>query len=101
MSAKRNLRSLVAAAWRGVGAKLWRHVTSIGWFLPLPRMRSDFAIGMVTYIARFERTFKPALGRLVRAFPDVAIYVAVNGFHDRDRQIEYLNEVKAFCADAT
>jgi hypothetical protein len=78
--------------------KLWRLFIQFGWLFSQPKKRSDYAIGLVTYLKRFDRQFKPNLKRLCKAFPDIQITVAVNGFGDQDRQKAYLKEIVTFCS---
>ena len=69
------------------------------WALQPKPQRNDYSIGIVTYLSRFEAYFKPNLERLCRAFPDIQIYVAVNGFHDQARQEQYLAEILSYCSN--
>lgn len=70
----------------------------IFWLIKQQTGRNDFSVGIVTYISRFEKYFKPNLKNLVRAYPDIPIYVAVNGFHDQVRQEKYVREISIFCS---
>jgi hypothetical protein len=47
-------------------------------------------IGITTYVDRYEAFFKPLYFSLRRTFPEISIYVAVNGFHDLSLQTKYL-----------
>ncbi len=60
----------------------------------LGRGETRFEIGIVTYVARYEAYFKPLVANLKRQFPDVMIRVAVNGYHDQVRQLEFLAHVE-------
>jgi hypothetical protein len=55
-----------------------------------------YSIGVVTYVARYKRFFRPLLRQLVMAFPDTTIVVAANGYHDQKRQSLYLHELRKF-----
>jgi hypothetical protein len=56
----------------------------------------DYAIGVVTYVARFDTFFKPLIRQLAEVFPDKEIVCIINGHHDVSLQIEYLRNVTAF-----
>jgi hypothetical protein len=56
-------------------------------------LSTRFQIGITTYIDRYDEYFKPLYLSLSLLFPDVDIFVAVNGFYDRDLQIKYLNQI--------
>jgi len=47
-------------------------------------------IAITTYVDRYDQFFKPLYKSLNRLFPEVNIFVAANGFHDRDVQSQYL-----------
>lgn len=57
---------------------------------------SEYAIGVVTYVARFEEFFIPLIKRLVEVFPDKEIICVINGHHDTSLQIDYLKRVTVF-----
>ncbi len=59
-------------------------------------MANRMSIGVVTYLGRYERFFRPLVRQLVRLFPDYDLCVFVNGHHDAARQAAYLREVTAF-----
>jgi len=55
-----------------------------------------YSIGVVTYINRFEKYFKPLVFQLEKFFPDVEKNYALNGFYNQERQEKYLTEAKGF-----
>ena len=55
-----------------------------------------FAIGIVTYVDRYERFFKPLIVKLITIFPDTEFIIAVNGYYDKDIQDTYLKDIKVF-----
>ncbi len=57
---------------------------------------STCAIGVITYLGRFETYFKPLIRRLHFFFPDYEINVFLNGHYDAAKQIRYLRECTAF-----
>lgn len=57
---------------------------------------STCAIGIVTYLGRFETYFQPLIRRLHFLFPDYEINIFINGHHDICEQVRYLNKVTAF-----
>lgn len=54
------------------------------------------SIGVVTYLGRFEISFRPLLRRLALLFPDYEINVFINGHYDIAKQVHYLMEVTRF-----
>ena len=52
-----------------------------------------FSIGIVTYIARYDRFFKQLIHQLTSIFPDVEIIVMINGHYDLAAQNEYLKKI--------
>jgi hypothetical protein len=61
------------------------------WFLSNnSNLSYKFQIGITTYVDRYETFFKPLYYFLRNTFPDISIYVAVNGFHDPGVQTKYL-----------
>lgn len=60
-----------------------------------------FAIGITTYIERYDAYFRPLYLSLARTFPEVPITVAVNGFGDITAQRRYLERIEAeLCSSA-
>ncbi len=57
---------------------------------------SDYSIGVVTYVKRFEQYFKPLVASLEKYFPKVEKNYVLNGFYDQQIQAEYLQNAKAF-----
>jgi hypothetical protein len=55
-------------------------------------MAFRFSIGVVTYLGRFETYFKSLLRQLNFIFPDYDIIVFLNGHHNLDKQIDYLQK---------
>jgi glycosyl transferase family 2 len=71
------------------------------WWLILPVRKDNskytktFSIGIVTYINRYDKLFKPLIKNLCKLFPDVEIVIAINGYYDQEKQRKYLKEIKA------
>lgn len=59
-------------------------------------MPADFSIGIVTYIARYDRFFKKLIQQLSIIFPDVEIIVMVNGYYDATAQKTYTDKLSLF-----
>ena len=57
---------------------------------------SDYSIGVVTYVRRFEKFFQPLVLALEKYFPKVEKNYVLNGFYDQAVQQEYLKNAKAF-----
>lgn len=57
---------------------------------------SEYSIGIVTYVARFESFLIPLIKQMTNVFPDKEIICIVNGHHDELLQINYLRQVTAF-----
>ncbi len=57
---------------------------------------SQFSIGVVTYINRFETYFKPLVRQLDLLFPGVQKNYVLNGYYDQAKQQDYLEQAKAF-----
>ena len=57
---------------------------------------SDYSIGIVTYLGRYETYFQPFMRELVAIFPDREIVVFVNGHYDIVQQTAYLKKVTSF-----
>ncbi len=62
----------------------------------LKAIGSDYSIGVVTYVKRFETYFKPLVASLEKYFPNVEKNYVLNGFYDQAIQAEYLNNAKQF-----
>jgi len=60
------------------------------------KIKNDYSIGVVTYVARYEKYFIPLIKQLTSIFPDKEIICAINGHPDNSLQIEYLKNVTAF-----
>lgn len=56
------------------------------------------AIGVTTFMDRFEPCFKSLLKRLVSLFPENRILVLINGHYRTEEHKAYLERVEAFCA---
>jgi hypothetical protein len=61
-------------------------------------MAFRFSLGVVTYLGRFDTYFKPLLRRLNLIFPDYDIIVFLNGHHNLEKQIGYLQQATTFLA---
>lgn len=62
----------------------------------LKAIGSDYSIGVVTYVKRFEQYFKPLVASLEKYFPEVEKNYVLNGFYDPKIQAEYLKNAKEF-----
>jgi len=54
------------------------------------RLDQEFAIGITTYIERYDYYFKPLYRAVSRYFPEVKITVSVNGHGNQEDQQQYL-----------
>lgn len=72
----------------------YRHFTSAA-----GSIKSDLpvAIGVTTFLNRFETFFKPLVRQLVFLFPGCRVIVAANGSVLSEEQRRYLNELREFC----
>jgi hypothetical protein len=59
-------------------------------------VHSDFSIGIVTYVDRYDKFFKKLLRNIVVLFPNTEVIVAVNGYFDSEIQTKYLGEVTCY-----
>ena len=55
-----------------------------------------FTVAITTYIARYETCLKPLVKQVSTLFPDTAILIAVNGYHNKSKQKTYLNELNTW-----
>ena len=62
---------------------------------------SDYSIGVVTYVKRFDQYFKPLVGQLEKCFPGVEKNYVLNGFYDPAVQAEYVKKAKDFLKDTS
>jgi hypothetical protein len=67
----------------------------------LKAIKSDYSIGVVTYVRRFEKFLKPLVASLEKYFPDVEKNYVLNGFYDQTVQQEYLKNAKEFLRGTT
>ena len=68
---------------------------------PRRSLSGRFAIGITTYIERYDTYFRPLYRSLSRIFPEVPISVTVNGYGDLTAQRRYLERIEVeLCADA-
>jgi hypothetical protein len=59
-------------------------------------------IAVTTYVDRYDLLFKPLYSSLRKIFPEVNLYIAVNGFHDKNVQADYLERLhNELCTDDT
>jgi hypothetical protein len=61
--------------------------------------KADYSIGIVTYVERYEKSFKKLATDLCNQFPDVEKNAVLNGFPDKVKQLKYLREATAFLYD--
>tara|TARA_B100000809_G_scaffold46738_1_gene41148 strand:- start:13367 stop:14218 length:852 start_codon:yes stop_codon:yes gene_type:complete len=77
----------------------WWLIDLVWMFKPNPVAKdvinSDYSIGVVTYVNRYEIHFLPLIKRLVTVFPDTQIVIAVNGYYDAEVQQRYLKQISA------
>jgi hypothetical protein len=57
---------------------------------------NDYSIGIVTYVERFEKSFKQLAIELSKQFPDIEKNVILNGFPDTPKQLKYIKEATKF-----
>jgi hypothetical protein len=57
---------------------------------PRRKLDQDFAIGITTYIERYDNYFKPLYRAVSRYFPEVRLTVSVNGHPNTEEQQRYL-----------
>ena len=78
----------------------WKLIMQLFRFLPKSlgeEITNDiFSIAIVTYVERFESYFKPLIINLTILFPDTQIVVGLNGFHDLEKQRNYLKDARLF-----
>jgi len=60
------------------------------------KIKNNYSIGVVTYVARYEKYFIPLIKQLNSVFPDKEIICAINGHPDSSLQIKYLKNITAF-----
>lgn len=60
------------------------------------KTKPDFSIGIVTYIARYDRFFVKLIEQLSSIFPEVEIVVMVNGYYDHVAQKAYTDKLSLF-----
>jgi hypothetical protein len=56
-------------------------------------LSTSLEIGITTYVDRYDSFFKPLYCSIRQLFPDINIYIAVNGFHDQLVQNDYLTRL--------
>lgn len=61
------------------------------------KTRLPVAIGITTFLNRYEVFFKPLVRKLVFLFPGCRVIVAANGSVLREEQQKYLHELREFC----
>ena len=64
----------------------WR-LTGLFWFFYPQSKKAEilskkYSIGIVTYINRYDRFFRPLINNICKLFPDVEVIVAINGYYD-------------------
>lgn len=57
---------------------------------------SDYAIGITTFLDRYNLFFKDLINKIVYLFPDKEIIVAVNGHIKTTEQTKYLEQISEF-----
>lgn len=64
-------------------------------------LKSDYSIGVITYVRRFDTFFKPIVTALEKYFPDVEKNYVLNGHYDQEAQTKYLRNAKEFLDNTT
>ncbi len=87
------LKKLLYNWWWSFKMKTW-------YIIPKDRgselLNTEFSIGIVTYVDRYNKFFQPLIVNLVTLFPDTEIVIAVNGYHDPLVQNPYLQDIAGF-----
>lgn len=78
--------------WRFIAAWQWKRLAAVK---KTPGTKAPFSIGIVTYIARYEKFFEPLIQKLAVLLPEVEIVVMVNGYYDQELQQQYLQKITA------
>jgi hypothetical protein len=73
-------------------AKAWYFIKGKNYASP----NKNFSIGIVTYINRYDKLFKPLIKSLCKIFPDTEIIIAINGYYDQEKQKRYLADIGFF-----
>ncbi|MBU1110110.1 glycosyltransferase [Patescibacteria group bacterium] len=58
--------------------------------------QNKYTIGITTYITRYKKYFVPLITKLGILFPDTKIIIAINGYYDREKQLDYLKRINSF-----
>jgi GR25 family glycosyltransferase involved in LPS biosynthesis len=77
----------------------WEFVALRWKFIPYRKTavtNKRYSIGVVTYINRYEKVFKPFIQSICKLFPDTEVIVAINGYYDAEKQDKYLAEINEF-----
>ena len=102
-SPRRPVRTLLRPIYRMLKSIYWDYIVPM-WWRRVPESRggpvtnSRYSIAVTTYVNRYETFFKNLINKLVRLFPDTQIIVAVNVYYDREKQLQYLDQVNNFAA---
>jgi hypothetical protein len=78
--------------------------TFIGWGWAMKTLKPEqtevtntaYTIGITTYIERLHSYLIPLIKQLHFQFPDTQIIVAINGYHNAEKQAAFLNEIHEF-----
>jgi hypothetical protein len=74
----------------------WRILNPLKWFLNSANHKTGelaFSIGIVTYIARYEKYFESLITKLCSILPDAEIIIMINGYYDEKKQEAYLKKI--------
>ncbi len=76
---------------------IWGFIRVFPAFAKKKKARLPVAIGITTFLNRFDIFFKPLVRKLVFLFPGCRVIVAANGSVLREEQQRYLHELREFC----
>lgn len=57
---------------------------------------NNYSIGVVTYVERFDKSFKNLAIELQKQFPDIEKNIILNGFPDLNKQLKFIKEATKF-----
>lgn len=89
--------------WKTYTWFYWRIVAKLEWLFhgknpQAASLQTGLTIGLVTFVARYEKFFQPFIRQLAAVFPHREIIVIANGYPDKERQDKYLASISAFVA---
>lgn len=81
--------------WKGIDRN-WRKMELTP--VTQPISNTTYTIGITTYIERLDTYLIPLIQRLNHLFADTQLIVAINGYHQREKQEAYLKKINGFLA---